>query len=53
MTEAELIREFQTNRLHVVLAQLAPTGLWHLPRSQPRQLPRTAVGPFMPLRWFS
>lgn len=27
MTEAELIREFQTNRLHVVLAQLAPTGL--------------------------
>lgn len=27
MTEAELIREFQKNRLHIILAQLAPTGL--------------------------
>lgn len=27
MTEAELIQEFQRNRLHVILAQLAPTGL--------------------------
>ena len=27
MTEAELIREFQKNRLHIVLAQLAPTAL--------------------------
>lgn len=27
MTEAELIREFQTNRLHLILAQLGPTGL--------------------------
>ena len=27
MTEAQLIREFQTNRLHLILAQLAPTGL--------------------------
>ena len=27
MTEAELIREFQKNRLHIVLAQLAPTTL--------------------------
>lgn len=27
MTEAELIHEFQRNRLHVILAQLAPTGL--------------------------
>lgn len=27
MTEAELIQEFQTNRLHIILAQLAPTGL--------------------------
>ncbi|CAB4545929.1 MAG: hypothetical protein F2536_03195 [Actinobacteria bacterium] len=27
MTEAELIHEFQRNRLHIILAQLAPTGL--------------------------
>ena len=27
MSEAELIREFQKNRLHIILAQLAPTGL--------------------------
>ena len=27
MTEAELIQEFQRNRLHIILAQLAPTGL--------------------------
>ncbi|NBU23206.1 MAG: hypothetical protein EBS38_04770 [Actinobacteria bacterium] len=27
MTEQELIQEFQKNRLHVILAQLAPTGL--------------------------
>lgn len=27
MNEAELIQEFQRNRLHVILAQLAPTGL--------------------------
>ena len=27
MSEAELIQEFQRNRLHVILAQLAPTGL--------------------------
>lgn len=27
MTEAELIQEFQKNRLHIILAQLAPTGL--------------------------
>lgn len=27
MTEAELIREFQKNRLHIILAQLAPTAL--------------------------
>ena len=27
MTEAELIREFQKNRLHIVLAQLATTAL--------------------------
>lgn len=27
MTEAQLIREFQTNRLHLILAQLAPTAL--------------------------
>jgi hypothetical protein len=27
MTEAELIHEFQKNRLHIILAQLAPTGL--------------------------
>ena len=27
MTEAELIREFNKNRLHIILAQLAPTGL--------------------------
>jgi hypothetical protein len=27
MTEAELIREFQKNRSHIVLAQLAPTVL--------------------------
>ncbi len=27
MTEAELIHEFQINRLHIILAQLAPTGL--------------------------
>lgn len=27
MTEAELIREFGKNRLHIILAQLAPTGL--------------------------
>ena len=27
MTEAELIREFHRNRLHIVLAQLAPTAL--------------------------
>ena len=27
MTETELIHEFQKNRLHVILAQLAPTGL--------------------------
>ena len=27
MTESELIREFQKNRLHIVLAQLAPTAL--------------------------
>lgn len=27
MTEAELIREFEKNRLHIILAQLAPTGL--------------------------
>jgi len=27
MTEVELIREFQKNRLHIVLAQLAPTAL--------------------------
>ena len=27
MTEAELIREFQKNRLHIVLTQLAPTAL--------------------------
>ena len=27
MTEAELIREFQKNRLHIILAQLAPTSL--------------------------
>ena len=27
MTEAELIQEFQKNRLHIILAQLAPTAL--------------------------
>ena len=27
MTEAELIREFEKNRLHIILAQLAPTAL--------------------------
>ena len=27
MSEAELIHEFQRNRLHIILAQLAPTGL--------------------------
>ena len=27
MSEAELIHEFQGNRLHIILAQLAPTGL--------------------------
>jgi hypothetical protein len=27
MTEQELIQEFQKNRLHIILAQLAPTGL--------------------------
>jgi hypothetical protein len=27
MTEQELIHEFQRNRFHVILAQLAPTGL--------------------------
>lgn len=27
MTEQELIQEFQKNRLHVILAQLAPTAL--------------------------
>jgi len=27
MTEQELIQEFHKNRLHVILAQLAPTGL--------------------------
>ncbi len=27
MTEQELIQEFQKNRLHVILAQLSPTGL--------------------------
>lgn len=27
MDESQLIREFNTNRLHLVLAQLAPTGL--------------------------
>ena len=27
MSEAELIQEFQKNRLHIILAQLAPTGL--------------------------
>jgi hypothetical protein len=27
MTEQELIQEFQKNRLHIILAQLAPTAL--------------------------
>ena len=27
MTEQELIQEFQKNRMHIILAQLAPTGL--------------------------
>ena len=27
MTERELIQEFQKNRLHIILAQLAPTAL--------------------------
>jgi hypothetical protein len=27
MTEQELIQEFEKNRLHIILAQLAPTGL--------------------------
>jgi hypothetical protein len=27
MTEHELIQEFQKNRLHIIISQLAPTGL--------------------------
>lgn len=27
MTQDELIREFEKNRLHIILAQIAPTGL--------------------------